>query len=128
MASVIVSEPQYQGSSVPHLFRVLAPDGEAAQQADISAATLKVYLKSDPNTPIAEVTLTVSTVFFDTLQDDALWDGRDSIGYNFKYWSLPAHLPKGGQTYIFEFKFTYAANSEVTYQQVEVTTIDVFQA
>jgi len=128
MAQQFVGDRQYQKSSVPLLARVLAPDGLAAQQADVSSATLKVYLQSDPTTAIAEVTLTVSSVFFDTLQTDPLWT-VDSTGYNFKYWTLPAHLPNGGQTYLLEVKLVFVSpGNQETYQHWIIETIDVFQA
>lgn len=130
MPEPIVSEAKYQGEGVPLMLRIKkVSNGAAAVQADFSAITLKVYLKGDSSAVVAEATLSIASVIFETLQLDDLWDNRDNVGYNFKYLTLATMLPHGGQTYIFEFKFTYAdPNSTPKFQQFEIPTVDVYQS
>ena len=69
--------------------RVVGADGSAVTQSDISTAEYSIYLldDQDPDSLTAvddhnAVSLTVSSVVYDTLQTDDRWD-EDGTGYNF---------------------------------------------
>lgn len=90
------------------LARVLAPDGDPAQQADISSIAYSVYdLHPDPDSTQTG-TLVVADVIFDALQTDSRWTA-DATGYNFR-WDAPASLfATGGHTYRVEVTLTPAS-------------------
>lgn len=103
--SVIKVGPVFEDGGASVLARVYGPDGAAITQAAISTITCRVTAKSS-GASVATPTVTVADSVFDTLQDDALWEDVDDVGYNFKH-DLPATaFPTGGETYIVEYKFT----------------------
>lgn len=81
----------FKNGSATLLARVVGADGSAVVQSDISSAQYTVYLldDSDPDADTAatghtSVAVNVSSLIFDSLQNDDFWD-VDSVGYNFKH-------------------------------------------
>ena len=81
----------FKHGSATLLARVVGADGAPVTQADITSAQYTAYLldpkDADAATPIAghtDVAVSVSSLIYDTLQKDALWD-VDEVGYNFKH-------------------------------------------
>jgi len=83
--------------------RFLIHDGSVAQQADITSVGYKVYDVDDPSSVIIEdADVTVSTVFYDSLQTDSRWT-LDSTGFNFAWAAPVTACPDGDKTYIVQF-------------------------
>jgi len=108
----------FEDSGAYLMSRVLAGDGAAAVQADISSIAYSVYDLDDTSSP-STGTLTVSNVVYDTLQTDVRWT-KDSTGYNFG-WSAPASLfATGDRVYEVEVACT-PASGEVFHLRWDVT-------
>lgn len=75
----------WQDSDAVLLARVRSIDGTYIQQANFSSIVATVYDQNNSMAVVATVTLTISSVVFDTLQayDGVLWRA-DRTGYNFK--------------------------------------------
>lgn len=84
------------------LARVLGPDGELIQQADLSSIVCDV--ENDAGTATLDATLTISAVIFDALQTDDRWQ-EDGTGFNFAY-EVPASAFPAQGNYRIEFTFT----------------------
>jgi hypothetical protein len=81
-------------------------EGKCLKQADLSSITAKVFDLHDGTTTYT-ATLTISSVVFDSLQVDAIWNlAADSNGYNFLADLPTTAFPTGGRTYRAEAKFT----------------------
>lgn len=101
------------------LARITARDGSGAatgkdgegnwlEQADISAITCKVFdLDGEtPDTPIAEPTVTISSVVLDTpVTSNAIWT-KDVYGYNFLHDLANTNFPTGNHKYRVEYTVT----------------------
>ena len=76
-----VYQSVYESSGFVNMARVLKlSTGIALLQADVTTAKRLIYL--DGTQIGSTLTLTVATVFFDTLQNNALWT-IDATGFNF---------------------------------------------
>jgi hypothetical protein len=95
--------------------RAVGADGSPITQATISTVVYSIYLldDQDPDSRTAvtghvAVSLTVSDVIFDTLQDDDLWD-KDDTGYNFRHTpdlTLGNIFAVAGRLYLIEYTLT----------------------
>ena len=81
----------FKNGSATLLARVVGGDDTPVQQADIDSAEYSVYLldEDDPDAATAVtghdgVSIDVSSLIFDTLQTDSVWD-VDETGYNLKH-------------------------------------------
>lgn len=81
----------FKHGSLTLLARVVGKDGVNIVQADIASAKYSVYLlddqDADSRTAVeghGDVSLSVSEVIFNTLQNDPLWT-VDETGYNFRH-------------------------------------------
>ena len=102
--------------------RVVGADGSAVTQSDISTAEYSIYLldDQDPDSLTAvddhdAVSLTVSSVVYDTLQTDDIWD-KDTTGFNFKYTidiSTNAAFTVAGRKYQIRFELTPATGQVI---------------
>ena len=108
----------FKNGSATLLARVVGADGTPVNQADIASVQYGVYLL-DNDDPDAETVVTghdgvsigVSSLIFDTLQTDSVWD-VDETGYNFKHVldvSANQAFAVAGRTYRIVFELTPAA-------------------
>jgi len=106
----------FKNGSATLLARVVGAGGAAITQATISAIKYTIYLldANDPDAGTAvdghtDVAVSpVSSVIFDALQTDDLWD-VDATGYNFKHVldvSANQAFAKAGRTYRVVFALT----------------------
>ena len=82
--------------------------GRLILQADVTAAAYAVVDVDDPTTVIHSDTLTVSSIIFDTLQQDLGWS-VDDTGYNIKFTAHQNGFPNAPKLYWVELKLTLAA-------------------
>ena len=98
--------------------RVVDGDGDEIEQADVSAVEYSVF-ELDPCRPdnLAvvpghdQVSLTVSSVVYNTLQTGGLWT-VDEVGYNFRHEinvSTAEAFPKAGAQYQVRYELTPTA-------------------
>jgi hypothetical protein len=100
----------WEGADLAAMARLVNVAQTAVTQATIASAYLKVY-DADGTQVSTTVTLTVSSVIFDTLQTGNGWT-VDSTGYNFRYVITGAtYFPDGGVRYTGEFVFTPSSGS-----------------
>ncbi len=102
-----------KNGSAPLLARVVGADGLAITQADVASATYSIYLldddDADSRTVVAEhsdVSLSVGTTIFNSLQTDDLWT-VDDVGYNFRHVldvSTNQAFTVAGRRYLVEFQ------------------------
>jgi len=95
--------------------RIVNSDGDDIQQSDVSAVKYSVYeldpCQPDVLTVVAghdAVSLTVSSVIYDTLQTGGLWT-VDEEGYNFRHEinvSSAEAFPKAGAQYQVRYELT----------------------
>lgn len=88
----------------------VAVSGQAAKTlittSDIDGSTisLAVYEQGNP-TAVYSTSISKGTVWFNTPQVDAFWEGEDTIGYNFRHQIRQADIGattlKGGRSYTF---------------------------
>ena len=107
----------FKNGSATLLARVVGADGTPVKQADIASAEYGVYLLDDDDPDAAAVvtghdgvSIGVSSLIFDTLQTDGVWD-VDSTGYNFKHVldvSTNQAFTVAGRTYRIVFELTPA--------------------
>lgn len=117
------------GTSLMCRFKV-PDDAGYGQQADISTIVMSVIDTKLKKKVIDDLSLTVSSVVYNTLQTDARWTDEngaaiDAIGYNFRYDTLRTHIPNGGTTYLFEFYFT-PVSGEPFAAAFEVEALNLF--
>jgi len=81
----------FKNGSATLLARVVGGDGTPVQQADIDSAEYGVYLLDEDDPDAATVvtghdgvSIDVSSLIFDTLRTDSVWD-VDETGYNLKH-------------------------------------------
>ena len=81
----------FKNGSATLLARVVGGDDTPVQQADIDSAEYSVYLLDEDDPDAATVvtghdgvSIDVSSLIFDTLQTDSVWD-VDETGYNLKH-------------------------------------------
>ncbi len=114
----------FEGQSVTHMARITGNDAANITQASLAGIQLRIT--DDDDNVIATRALIISTVVFDTLQTtalDARWT-KDSIGYNFKYSTLMADLPKGDTLYRFEYRFSPGSSPQFFFvRQVQAHNI-----
>ena len=112
----------FKNGSATLLARVVGADGSPITQAEIASAQYSVYLLDD-NDPDAATVVTghdgvsigVSSLIFDTLQTDSLWD-VDTTGYNFKHIldvSADEAFTVAGRTYRIVFELTPASGQVI---------------
>jgi len=105
----------FKNGSATLLARVVGVDGTPVTQADIASAEYSVYLldHDDPDAATAVgghegASIDVSSLIFDTLQTDSVWD-VDETGYNFRHVldvSANQALAIAGRRYLVEFELT----------------------
>lgn len=111
------------GTSV-FLARVVDAEKTAVTQASIASAAYTIYA-NPTNTSLGsavtghdDVSLDVSSVIFDTLQTDDLWE-TDGIGYNFKHTPSASSnfpFPNRGSEYILEYQLTPASGEIIIFR------------
>jgi len=113
----------FKNGSATLLARVVGANGAAIKVADLDSAKYTIYEldESDPDAGTAVTGHTdvdiapVSSLIFDTLQTDDLWD-IDEDGYNFKHvvdiTANPA-FPKAGKNYRVVFTLTPNAGQPI---------------
>ena len=100
----------FEDTSPTWVERVVGQDAAAITQASITSIAYKVYNPdADETEVVADGTLTVSTVVYDTLQtSDSRWT-KDTTGFNF-LWAVPATLfPTGSKRVRVDVLFTPAS-------------------
>ncbi len=105
----------FKNGTSTNMARVTGADGTNITQADISSGVYSVYLLDDQNadtrtavTGHVDGSLTIASVIFDTLQDDAIWT-IDSTGYNFRHTvdiSADEAFAIAGRAYLVEYVLT----------------------
>ena len=80
----IVKSKVWEDSAVYLMARVVGRDAAVLTQSDISSITARFYAVDTETEIISDVSLTPSSVLFNSLQTDAKWT-VDSTGYNFGY-------------------------------------------
>lgn len=107
----------FTGSGFSLLGRGKMADGSYFTQAKFSTITIAAYEKnSDGTLVVAETSLTIASVIFDTLQTDDRWT-KDSTGYNFRYDAAASFLPSGGdKTYIIRLTCTPASGQGAVFK------------
>lgn len=121
MANVITeAQTVIQGTGVVVMARLRLTDANYITQAAITSVTQKVFHRG---TQVGnDNVLSKTTVVFDTLQTDDLWD-KDSTGYNLKVVMLDTELPDGDKVYDVWFYFVMASIPKHKFH-VTVHTID----
>ena len=114
----------WEDSGYTVLARILGHDGDAVQQADVSAISYTVEESTDPSTEVASGTLTVSSVVYNTLQTDSRW-ARDTTGFNFAAAMPATTVPNGSMTYLVDYTFTPATGQQYHFPVV-LHTRDLF--
>ena len=112
----------FKNGSATLLARVVGADGTPVTQADIASAEYGVYLleHDDPDAAAVVsghdgVSLDVSSLIFDSLQTDGVWD-VDQTGYNFKQVldvSANQAFTVAGRTYRIVFELTPASGQTI---------------
>jgi hypothetical protein len=105
----------FENGSVTLLARIVGGNAANIVQADISSIKYSVFAldDQDPDSRAAidghsEVSLTPSTVVFNSLQIDSRWT-VDAVGYNFRHTlDTSAHqaFPVAGCRYLIEYRLT----------------------
>jgi hypothetical protein len=100
----------WEGQHVTTSARVVRPDDVALVQSDVSSVSVKVFdLSSNaPDTAIATLAPAVSSVIFNTLQNDGYWS-LDGTGYNLRHTVAGSNFPRGGRTYRVEYEIVTAS-------------------
>jgi hypothetical protein len=126
-----------EGNDVWIVQRVVLPDGEPLQTADIAGGSnihVHVFdLSLGQNSSRGEIVfeaLNLSTadgvILFDTLQTDGYWNGLDEEGYNFRYQLQygPTHDAAdgphmiGGRRYLVEFDVNTTSYGRIRFASV----------
>ena len=112
----------FKNGSATLLARVVGADNTPVNQADLASAEYSVYLldHDDPDaatvvTGHEGVSINVSSLIFNTLQTDTLWD-VDQTGYNFKHIldvSEDQAFTVAGRTYRIIFELTPSAGQTI---------------
>lgn len=112
----------FKNGSATLLARVVGADNTPVNQADLASAEYSVYLldHDDPDaatvvTGHEDVSINVSSLIFNTLQTDTLWD-VDQTGYNFKHIldvSTNQAFTVAGRTYRIVFELTPTAGQTI---------------
>lgn len=106
MIPTIPSVVVVEDSVIVVMARAIAVDGDPVQQADLTALAWTSFDVSGNSVVLADQSLTISSVIYDTLQTtDSLWDA-DSTGYNFKTTIPATAFPTGKNDYSLRIKFT----------------------
>ena len=100
--------------------RVAGADGANITQASISTITVTIFNRITKVEIIAQASLTVADVIFDTLQKDARWT-LDSTGYNFRHVVAAASLAEPSIIHAVEYKFT-PTSGQVFWVVFDLTT------
>jgi hypothetical protein len=103
----VVQGAVWKNADAVLLARIRSIDGTYLQQSTLTSIVLTVYDSDDLTTVVYTVTLTVSSVVYNTLQayDGILWT-IDHTGYNFKYRVAGASAFPGVQDYVVVIMFT----------------------
>jgi hypothetical protein len=127
-ATVTVHSSVQEGNDVFLLNRLVTADNTNLVQADVDGTTMSVRVfdlssgagvSGDPTTAVfSDTAVAITGVFFDTLQTDGYWDGKDSTGYNFRYmlsWDADnsgGPYLRGGHKYAVEFEADLASGTD----------------
>jgi hypothetical protein len=105
----------FKNGSATLMARIVGATGVNIAQADIAAVRYSVYMLDDQNPDgrasvagHSQVTLPVSQVVLNSLQNDATWT-VDAIGYNFRHvLDISAHpaFAVAGRKYLVEYALT----------------------
>lgn len=110
-------------SSVTLLARLQDAHSNDVLAEYVTSVAVKVFDKT-LGTQTYTTTPTVSTVIFDTIQEDARWT-VDGIGYNFAFTVPGSALPTGGTTYRVEILIT-PASGDPFFVLYDLQTISIF--
>jgi|SRR5579864_97101 len=106
------------------LARIRSESGAYVTQASLLSGTVKVL---DGYTPVqigSTINLTIASVIFDTLQQDAIRWVLDTTGYNFLFTVPASYFPKAG-LYLVQTEFLDTSNNPV-FCQWEDTALGTF--
>lgn len=98
----------------------------AAQQADLTSVTRKVFLVADESVVLGPTTLTISDVVLNSLSTGSIWT-VDATGFNFIDTVPPTAFPVGDSEYRIEYKFTLTGG-EVFWLLVSGTALPVLSS
>ncbi len=120
------AQTAYEDTGIVLMARVVDSNRNNIVQADVAGVEITVWDLDDTTTPVATVNPTVASVIFDTLQDssNSAWT-LDTIGCNFIYKTLAAHLAAGGKTYRFQVRLTMNVGSPIVFAY-HVPTVEVY--
>lgn len=100
----------WENGALAVMARVLNISGVAITQASFGTITCDVYDLTD-RSQTGDLTVTVSSAVYDTLQTgDPRWT-LDTTGYNFLYMIAGTAFPEGDRTYQVEFTFNPSSGS-----------------
>ena len=120
MSASVIRGTIVEGSGAALVARIKSLDDTYPTQAGISSISYTVIDQKSGST-ITSGTLTITSVWFDTLQTPTFWD-EDTTGYNFRWDSPKTNYPEGGRTYAVEVIFDFASGEDVA-QSFEITTL-----
>jgi hypothetical protein len=103
----IIQASWWAKSGATQAARIYGNAGTPITQATISSITCKVFDKNvSVETPVLTPSITVSSVVFDTLQDDDPRWTIDETGYNFLHAIAATAFPTNNHIYRIEYIFT----------------------
>lgn len=104
-ATDAVTQIVWEGATPILLARVVGMAGANITQASLNSLAYMVVkdVAGVITTVIAETSLTIADIIFDTLQTDAIWT-KDSTGYNFKHQLAATDIPDPSTKYRVQHK------------------------
>ena len=115
----------YRHGTAVFMARLVTASGQVINQASVSALEYTIYelTMDDPSglipvTGHTGVSLTISEVIFDTLQDDDAW-AVDSVGYNFRHEldvSANEAFTEAGKVYQVRYELTPVTGQKIVFR------------
>ncbi len=119
----VIKATVWEDGGAACMARVVGNDAANITQASLTSVKLTIFNRLTDAVIVAEQTLTVADVVFDTLQTDSRWT-LDSTGYNFRHTVVASSLATGGIVHHCEFKFT-PASGEVFWVVFDLATQEI---